>query len=431
MRGSVGIYYAPGTSALISQYGFASSPNYVSADGFTPVYNWGTASFPSSPLPPFIDPSFQNGQPIGTMQRDGMRAPQVLTWTYSVQRQLSKNTSLDVTYMGSHSTHLSTGQNSEMTNSNVMDPKYLSLGALLTQPYNSSAAVAAGITAPFAAFGSVVKNDTVGQTLKPYPQYMDITENYGPHFIAKFNTLQVKVTKRYDSGLTLLAHYTWLKNLTNDDEGPANQSPAETVQNPLNRRGEMAVSSDGHPATFVATASYELPFGPGKRFLHSKGVLGQVASGWEIVVVDSISSGDALTVTTSNNLASLGFPNLRANLVPGQPIHLQTSSSSFNWTQDHWLNPAAFAAPANYTLGNTARVLDYARGPLQKNESLSLGKRSYITESASVMLRLESQNPFNFHRWGDPVTNLSDANFGRIITAMAGRTVQLYLGFEF
>ena len=312
---------------------------------------------------------------------------------------------------------------------NVLDPKYLSLGALLTQPYNSSAAKAIGITAPYAAFGSIV-NDTVGQTLKPYPQYMDITENYGPHFNAKFNTLQVKVTKRYASGLTLLAHYTWLKNLTNDDEGPANQSPAETVQNPLNRKGEMAVSSDGHPSSFVATASYDLPFGPGKRYLNS-GVLGRVAGGWEIVFTGTYSSGNALTVTTSNNLASLGYPNLRANLVAGQPIHLQTDSGSFNWAQDYWLNPAAFAAPASFTLGNTARVLDYARGPTQKNESMSVGKRSYITEKVSVMGRLESQNPFNFHRWGDPVTNLSDANFGRILGTMPGRTVQLYLGLEF
>ena len=109
MRGSVGLYYAPGTSAQITQFGFASSPSYVSSDGFTPVYNWNTAGFPASPLPPFIDPSFQNGQPVGTFQRDAMRAPQILSWTYSIQRQLSQNTALDLTYIGSHSTHLSTG----------------------------------------------------------------------------------------------------------------------------------------------------------------------------------------------------------------------------------------------------------------------------------------------------------------------------------
>jgi hypothetical protein len=429
MRASAGIYYAPGTSAQITQFGFASSPNYVSADGFTPVYNWNKGSFPASPLPPFIDPSFQNGQPVGTFQHDGMRAPQILTWTYSIQRQLTQNTVLDLTYIGSHSTHLSTGQNSPLTNLNVLDPKYLSLGALLTQPYDSSAAKAIGITAPFASFGRQV-NHTAGQALKPYPQYMDITENYGPHFVARFNTLQMKVTKRYSSGLTLLAHYTWMKNLTNDDEGPANQSPYEAVQNPLDRRGEMAVSSDGHPGAFVATASFELPFGAGKQYLNS-GLLGRVAGGWEIVFTGAYSSGNALTVTTSNNLASLGYPNLRANLVGGQPIHLQTNSGSFNWTRDHWLNPAAFSVPPPFTLGNTARVLDYARGPMQKTESLSVGKRTHINDKLSVMLRLESQNPFNFHRWGDPVTSLSDANFGRILGATPGRTVQLYLGLEF
>ncbi len=429
IRASAGLYYAPGTAAQITQFGFTSSPSYVSADGFTPVYNWGKQSFPTSPLPPFIDPSFQNGQAIGTVHRDMMRAPQVLTWTYSMQRQLTNTALLDVTYIGSHSTHLSTSQNSPLTNINVLDPKYLSLGPLLNQPYNSSAAVAAGITSPFAAFGRQV-NRTVGQALKPYPQYQNITENYAPRFGAKFNTLQVKLTKRYSSGLSLLAHYTWLKNLTNDDEGPANQSPVQAVQNPLNHRAEWAVSSDGYPSSFVATASYELPFGPGKRYFNS-GIFGRAVGGWEIVYLATYSNGRALTVTTSNSLAALGYPNLRANLVAGQPINPDNGSGSFDWRMQRWINPAAFATPPSFTLGNTARVLDYARGPMQKNESISLSKRTHITEKVSVMLRLDSQNPFNFHRWGDPVTNLSDANFGRILTTTPGRTVQLYLGLEF
>ena len=429
MRASAGIYYAPGTAAQITQFGFASTPNYISPDGFSPVYNWNTASFPVSPRPPFIDPSFQNGQPVGTFQRDGMRAPQVLTWTYSLQRQLTQNMALDLTYIGSHSTHLSPGQNSLLTNRNVLDPKYLSLGPLLTQAYDSPAAKAAGITAPFPSFG-LLPNRTVGQALKPYPQYMDITENYGPHFVGKFNTLQVKVSRRYSSGLTVLAHYSWMKNLTNNDEGPANQSPVQIVQNPLDRRGEMAVSSDGRPSVFVATFSYELPFGPGKTHLNS-GVLSRVAGGWEFVFSGSYSSGNPLTITTSNNLASFGYPNLRANLVQGQPIHLQTDSGSFDWRKDRWLNPAAFATPPSFTLGNTARVLDYARGPMQKSESVSVGKRTHVTERLSVMMRLESQNLLNYHRWSDPITNFSDANFGRILAVQPGRTVQIYLGVEF
>ena len=149
----------------------------------------------------------------------------------------------------------------------------------------------------------------------------------------------------------------------------------------------MAVSSDGHPSSLVATVSYELPFGPGNRYLNS-GLLGRIGGGWEIVFTGTYASGNALTVTTSNNLASLGYPNLRANLVPGQPIHLQTDSGPFDWTRDHWLNPAAFAAPASFTLGNTARVLDYAQGSDAKERvdvgaQANEGKREGVAGGAS------------------------------------------------
>ena len=82
------------------------------------------------------------------------------------------------------------------------------------------------------------------------------------------------MTKRYSNGLTLLAFYTWSKNMTNSDTGPIDLGPGEgAVQNPTNRAGEVSVSTDGQPHVFVASGSYELPFGPGKKFLRIKALL--------------------------------------------------------------------------------------------------------------------------------------------------------------
>jgi hypothetical protein len=67
----------------------------------------------------------------------------------------------------------------------------------------------------------------VGQALRQYPQYLDVTEEWGPNGVASYNSLQVKVTKRYSSGITLLAFYTWSKNITNVEGGPIDLGPTD------------------------------------------------------------------------------------------------------------------------------------------------------------------------------------------------------------
>ncbi|MCX6631529.1 MAG: hypothetical protein NTW28_28285, partial [Candidatus Solibacter sp.] len=162
-------------------------------------------------------------------------------------------------YVGSHSTHLILG--GSLSNQNTLDPQYLSLGNLLFQDISSAAAASAGYTAPYPAF-TTQSTRTVGQSLRPYPQYLNVSEEWGPRGISRFNSLQIKATKRYSSGLTLLAFYTWSKNMTNSDTGPIDLGPGEgLVQNPTNRAGEVSVSTDGPPHVFVASGSYELPFG--------------------------------------------------------------------------------------------------------------------------------------------------------------------------
>ena len=148
--------------------------------------------------------------------------PQILTWTFSIQREVARNLAFEATYVGSHSTHLILG--GSLSNRNTLDPSYLALGNLLFQDISSAAASAAGYGAPFPAF-TTQSTRTVGQSLRPYPQYLNVSEEWGPRGISRFNSLQMKLTKRYSNGLTLLAFYTWSKNMTNSDTGPIDLGP--------------------------------------------------------------------------------------------------------------------------------------------------------------------------------------------------------------
>ena len=117
IRSSAGIYYSDATDSGGYTAGFTSSPSFSSPDNYTPVYNWGTAGFPRNfSLPPQLTPDFQNNQSVTWLLPAGTRLPQILTWTFAIQRELIHNLSLDVAYIGSHSTHLSQGSNFDSVN---------------------------------------------------------------------------------------------------------------------------------------------------------------------------------------------------------------------------------------------------------------------------------------------------------------------------
>lgn len=427
-KGSFSIYYAPGFRTRLIAYGLSDGHTASSANGYDPAYNWNDAFPQDFPRAPFIDPSYQNDQSVSSILPGTSRMPQIASWTISLERALTSNLAIEATYIGSHSTHLILG--AAESNLNTLDASFLSLGNLLFQDIASPGAVQAAIAPPYAGFLGQ-HNRTVGQALRPYPQYLDITEEWGPHGVARFESLQLKVTKRYSAGLTLLAFYTWSKNITNVEGGPIDLGPTDgAIQYPRNRAGEVSVSTDGPPHVFSASATYELPFGTGKRFFNRPGAMARLLGDWRATLFCRYTDGLPLTITSGNPLAALGYPSVRANYIGGS-VYGSTTRGGFDPSQDVYLNAAAFAAPATFSLGNTSRVLDWVRGFSQKSEAVSLAKSIRIRERFRGTLRAEAQNPFNFVRWNNPATNVTSSLFGKVTGAAAGRAIQLSLTLEF
>jgi hypothetical protein len=418
IRASGGIYYSdqPVTGGYTA--GFTASPSFSAANPFTSIYNWGTAGFPQNyNRPPQLIPEFQNNQSITWLLPDGTRLPQIMSWTIGIQRELAPNLSLDAAYIGSHSTHLAAG-----SNFNYVDQKYLSLGNLLLQTAGSPGAAAANVPVPFPGFTSYSRN-TVAQALMPFPQYTSVgtgSEN-DPVGSARFNSLQVKLTKRYSNGITLLAFWTWMKNMS------TLQSNQYTPYRP------MTYSGDSPPHTLVINASYDLPFGAKRRLLNtSNRILDGVVGGWNLAGYLRYTDGSAMSFTASNNLSTLGYGTKFANYVAGVPIFADTNPRNFDPAVSRYFAPAgAFVTPPLYEFGNTAPTLDWVRGFTQKAESVSMGKTFPIKERLHAQFRIDVNNPFNFVRWSNPNTSFTSADYGRVTGSAEGRKVQLYMTVEF
>jgi hypothetical protein len=248
-----------------------------------------------------------------------------------------------------------------------------------------------------------------------------------------YHAAQVKVQKRYSKGLSFLVGYTLSKNLTDVDSTPGYF--AAGVQDAYNRRAEKALSSIDSPHQVVASYTYELPFGPGKKLLSGTDPFSKyVAGGWSVSGIHTYRAGTPIGVSTNLRLPttgdslSLSAPPVRPNWVGGVDALTGVSCRGFDPARDLYLNRAAFSDPAPFTFGNAPRLLPNVRGCAYSDENISVMKYMPITERG-INLRFGADffNIFNRHHFSGPSTNIDNTNFGSISGAGPPRIIQLHM----
>lgn len=424
LRAGYGIYYAAGNNvaglrdSLSQTYGFSANPVFQTLDaGVTPAFNW-DGGFPQNfARPPFINPTAANGQDVRILQRNDGRPPYFQNWTFMVQQEVSSRISLEVGYLGTKGSRLGSG----LVRLNQVDPAYLSLGSLLTQSITSPSAAAANIYPPYAGF-----TGSVAQALRPYPQYLDVWDRADASGSSTYHALQTQLVVRAFEGLDVQAAYTWAKTLS-DTDVMAGGGP--TGQNAYNRSLEKAVATTDVPQTFAIGYSYELPIGPGKPLLNSRGVAGRILGGWIFTGIQQYSVGIPI-VLTANNTLPLFNTVLRPNALAG--VRRQMGDSGFDPASQFWINRSAFTVPGPMLFGTSARSYTDLRAPNFYNENFGLMKKINLNERFVLTLRGEFFNAFNRVIFGSPQANVSNANFGRI-TAQSNqpRQGQVALRLEF
>jgi hypothetical protein len=438
----IGIAYSPGASTVFraaygvmydtnagpaifqNQQGYFTNATLGSLNGgVTPAFNW-NSGFPSVPLGPFFDPTFANGGSTTYMQRAGGREPMVENWNAGVQRQIPGGIVIDASYLGTAMHHILVG-NYDL---NQLNPSYLSLGTVLDDAVDSPQAQAAGIAVPYAGF-----TGTVAQALRPYPQYGQIVLVQDPVGNNTYNALQIRLQKTHSHGISFLVSYTVSKNLT-DSDGNGGGSFIGGAQNYYNLRAEKAVSALDVPQALVAGYSYDLPVGKGKSLNLNNGILDRVLGGWTETGIVTLQRGNPLGVTTELSLPAItepltgynGSQVVRANVVSNN-FYINHSRSTFDPAKDLYLNPAAFAAPAPFTFGNSPRLFSQIRSFGIQDWDTALMKRVLFTERVNLLLKAEFFNVLNQVNFGAPVTDINNPSFGQIFSAGNPRAGQVSL----
>jgi hypothetical protein len=442
----------------ISAFGFASSggpeksvclpPNDCLGAPFAAVGV--TNAFPSKPPDPNVDFGaagflpYNSGGSIFYVDPH-LKTPYTYQYNVSVQREIARNTLIEIGYLGSSSHGLTTLVDANPTVLGTYDRKLNLLPGNVSCPL-AAASCAAGFT-----------------SLAASAEFKNLTK-------ASYNGLEVSFQKqvsdtKYFGRTYFQLGYTFAHSIDNTSGFRNRNSTVPAYQPNLFR-----ASSDfdiKHRITF--TGGWDLPFdhmwssGP-KRLL----------GGWSLYPVFSWRTGFPRdiysSVSTSSNLnpgpSGAGDPLLvYANLIgpiqmydPHTVQTLPAPCTPGTLTGNFYFNPASFCTNQN---GNDPAVLCTAptagwfptdnqavncpslrtygtlprnsiRGPGRTNLDLSFAK---VTPLYGERLKLEIRgdffNIFNHAEWNDPSTNIVSSHFGQITSTAPQRIIQLAARISF
>jgi hypothetical protein len=352
-------------------------------------------------------PYLPNSRSVGT-------APYDQAWSIGVQRELPWDMFMTASYVGNRAIHLPT----TLELSNQPNPSVLQYGSLLGDNILDPAVVAAGFTPPYPNFvhdfgGAAI----LEQALTPYPMfagYFPVNEMDGTAF---YNAFQLQAEKRFKGDLSYIAGLTLPRLTGNQAVGSGPYSP--NGMNAYNPKPEYGPSYLDHTYDVRILATYELPFGPGKKYLNSGGWTSYLVGGWQFSGILSYSGG--LAYGAQNNFNPLLVNSFdRPDIVSG--VSLKTYS--YNRSKDFFTGKTsvqpvqfttnAFANTGPWALGSAVRAYRAMRTPPLRIEHFDLIKTFRIGERVRASIRLDYFNAFNRTQLQQPDNNSLDSTFGQI-----------------
>ncbi len=451
-----------------------------SVDGATPGFSQGVTLFPNSaagsdvrigtapPLPaqpasPALTPAATRQVALDLMNPN-LKTGYVQQFNLNIQRQIAKNTILDIGYVGNRGVKLFFQTNLDqsyiynngfLTAFNQIAGNLTNLGVVpLSNPiasiFGSPAAAVSAIGSSVFSTGQV---GTAANTIdvSNYPKYAaaGISEYYLRHYPqfstvllgnndgrSEYNSLQVRLQRQFGA-FRVSANYTWSKSVDNDlsaatgGEGNGFAAPLDSFNEALDR----GRSNFDIPQAFNLTSQYTLPVGKGHQF---GGDMPKWANtligGWDVGALMLWESGSPFTVS-SGRATGPSTASTWADYTGSRNIGGINTTNNGIGPGVYYFTPAQvanFAEPVAGDIGSSGR--NTFRGPGFFNLDASLVKRFMVMEHKSLTFRAEAYNILNKVDFANPGVNFGGTAtaFGKISSVVNNpRIVQMALRFDF
>lgn len=380
IRGGYGIFYTRPMLGTFLDSGLSNPPFSSSVTLLNPLLENPGAGIEATSAPTSL-----------IALSDPMLAPTVQQWSLGVQREIFPKAILEVSYVGSHATHLM-----RPVNINAPDQP----GLLGNNPGNRINTVR-----PYLGYGAINMRESSGSSA--------------------YHSLQASFNRRMSGGLTVGAAYTWGKSI---DDGSSERGDADMPANKNNYRAERGISDFNRAHILTSNFIWRLPRGARGALEHP--FLNAVLNGWQLSGIVRMWTGRPLDIVMNHDVAGIGA-------VQGQRPNAAGDVKGPR-TPEMWFNRDAFARPANGTFGNLGR--NVVEGPGVNKWDIAMFKYFRLREGMNLQFRGELFNAFNhpsFNTVGRtlPTTatgiNPAGQNFAVVTDTRDARVVQFALKLTF
>jgi hypothetical protein len=296
------------------------------------------------------------------------RNPYVEFWNFAVQQSLPFHFVIDATYVANH------GVNS-VANVN------LNAGQTLGKNASGQPQFALGRTAA--------------------------VNQYFRGFSSTYHSLQVKLDRKFATGLRMTTSFTWGKamNFQSGDDG--------SLVFAINEQRNYSRADYDRTLSYVQSYIYKLPFGRRERWLASSPA-GKVLGGWQVSGVLSLRTGTPLAFTANNTLGATGTAQTPNQIAPVEILH------GIN-VGNPWFSTSSFTTPGGLNIGSVGRHILSGPGMFALNGAVSR-TLSFPESRVRIDLRGEAFNLTNTPQFSNPSTSLTSATYGIINSTLSSGT---------
>ena len=411
-HGAFGIFYSP-EGNIFNDIG--ENP---------PLLQLYTASYNPSQIPqtsqllrsgfPSALPSIDPLHPTGQVKTTGpvRLIPRILEWNFGMEKQLGATWVASISYVGTRGQRLWDNESSDLNQAPV--------------PLDSNFGPAPNYGRPY---------------FNVLPDLSSILPIDYPRFSLQFNALEAKLQKRLSTSMSVLAAYTWSKDL-----GTSPGTPGGAVQNSFDTAGERGYVEPDFRHRFTISYTYQLPFGHDRPIDSNLNRVADAAvGGWQLSGITTARTGEHETAFTSNDYTNTG------SFGPHPDLLHDPADFSFNLSGQQalgctpgkrtlacWFNQAAFAVPRlapgqtfahNFGNSYSGEVV----GPSQLDFDLALMKTFPIIEGQDLTFRAEAFNIANHAQFAIP-NAVPDVPGGSSVTSTLPdnqREIQFSLKYTF
>jgi len=371
------------------------------------------------------DPNNNNTTYLTGIANPNMRDPYVMSYFFGIQRELLRDLSIEVNYVGT-----------------------LGRKLLRAENFNRFTGDRTGACSP--------TNEFCGNTALNY-----VNPNFGRlrfwenSVTSAYDAAQLQVSKRFSRGYAITGNYTLSKSLDirstwhsgATTTNGAQEGYSTNVSNVRLDRGR-SVFDARHRA--IVSFIWETPF-----FKDSQPLVRAILGGWQLNGILALQSGLPFTPFDGRSFSGGAGGDYNADGTANDRPNTPASGNTIASDRNSWVNPGAgpFKIPTTASGGvpTTADKIAFFGKPTPAPKDGTLGRNTFegpgyantdfsvfknfdlraINEQAKIQFRAEFFNFFNRVNFRQPTVTINSSTFGRATATFTARQIQFGLKFIF